>query len=328
MKTKLQTLEEVNHKGFIIRLNNKEDSNHVQREKKNIVFSSCVKRDKLEFSKPAQEVNFHPYRKLVSVDEEKLERDYSTFLKFFRTYNQMLLTWVWRKLKGGYEDKTLSELGVVDEEVYNFTFRNAVDVVFASNGGVLQFEDVVYGEFEVTHALFLQYLDIKKLSKAVSQCRMMINGVKSSKYLPVNEQTKNYIKLDEGLSLITLKLDKTSGFRRGITEEFMLAFLTDVYENGFEVVDSYQHKYYMVINILVKNEDVNKLLQSLIDNYEAWDIQAYNNDYNVSVDIERNVGNEDSEKEYFYILNGNHYESLKEHFELDGAKYLGLDSYK
>ncbi|MBE7114539.1 hypothetical protein FT641_18030 [Bacillus paranthracis] len=329
MKKGLHEVDEaVNYEGFVIRLNSEGDSEYVQREKKSVVFSCCAKRDVLEFSKPAQEVNFHPYRKLVDVDEDKLERDYNKFLEFFRTYSQSLLTGVWQKLKRGYEGKTLSVFGVVDEEVYNLTFRNAVDVIFNANNGVLDFEDAVYGTFGVTHDVFLKYLDVKKVSKAVTQCRLMINGVKSNKYLPVNDYTKNYIKLEKGLTLITLNLDKTSGFRRGITEEFMTVFLTDVYENGFEVVDSYQNMYYMTLNILVKNNEVSKFLSCLKDNYEVWSLPAYNNDYSLSVDIEKNVGHGDATTDYFYILNGKHYESLKEHFVLEENKYLGLDSYK
>ena len=329
MKDELQIVNEVvNHEGFIVRLNNGEDSNQVQREKKHAIFNSCAKRGKVKGLKHTVGVNFHPYRKLVDVDEEKLESDYNKVLEFYRENSQMVLMGVSQRIKSGYEDKTLDELGVGDKEVYNLTFRNAIDVVFAENNGVLEFEDMVYGKLQIPHELFGKFLDIKKLSNSVTQCRLMLNSVNSNKYLPINDYTKDYIKFDRETALITLKLDKTSGFRSGITEDLMTIFMTSVYENGGEIVDVSQHKFYVSVNILVKNKDVSKLLDCLVDDYKGWDIGAYNNNYNLSVEIETNIGHEDAATEYFYLLNGKHYESLKEQFVLEEEKYLGLDSYK
>lgn len=329
MKDILQAVDEdVKYEGFIIRLNNENDSKKVKREKKAAVFNYCVKRDKVKGSKPADKVNFHPYRKSVDVDEGKLERDYNKVLEFYREYSQMLLTSVRQAIRKGYENKTLSKFGVDGEEVYGLTFRNAVDVVFERNNGVLKFEDGVYGDFEVTHDVFVKYLDVKRLSTVTTRCGLMLNSVNSNKYLPINEYTKDYIKFDRETALITLKLDTTSGFRKGITEDFMTVYLTSVYENGCEVVDVSQHGYYVNVNILAKNKDVSKLLDCLVDDYKGRDMGAYNNDYSLSVEIETNVGYSDSTKEYFYLLNGKHYETLKEHFVLEETKYLGLDSYR
>lgn len=326
MTTEVKSVKEGNREGFVIRLNSKDDSMRVSREKKRKIFAKCA--ELFKGKNKGSRMSFYPYRKSVKIDKEKFESDNLSVLKFFNTHSQFAYDTLYREIQKGCRIDDLSTLHLYEENLYTRPVLNIIDDVFEANNGtingILESGETV----GITYTSFKEYLKINTLKRDIRDFKALLQNMIYTEHLPVNNYTKKYIRFDKGMSLITLRLDTTLDNRRSLTDVLLALFISSMYDGGYEIVNMQGCKLYANISVLVENKDANDVLERFVKLYQSYTIKAYYRDYNLDVQVESNIGHEKYQKECFYILSGEHYESLKDSFTLEEETYLGFPSYK
>ncbi|PHE64109.1 hypothetical protein COF68_04465 [Bacillus toyonensis] len=333
-------LVETELKGYLVEMRPTKGGIVEEAEKRQIVTKSCfelVDKNRVK----AFIDNSYPYRKELELNVDKYEENVKAIDDVYKNhgFNNVTVYKEFRaKVRKSIRNRTLmKDFGVDDNSVKGKDFKLIIEEIFKQNNGKLELE--LDGKYKVktvvTHQGLVEYLDAKNKLKEIYAFDNVLKRTDSDyenltgkKEVPIYFETSKFLKFDRGQALISFRLDISTIQKENFTNALVNFYTDKLKQEGVEIVNLSHAKNFALLNILCPNEKVNEVLQMFAPFYKRLDKKLYDLNYNLDIEIEFNIGQENYKSEWYYLLTGKHFESIKDSFTLQKGKYLGLDLYR
>ncbi|AFQ29953.1 hypothetical protein P4493_05100 [Bacillus thuringiensis] len=264
--------------------------------------------------------NLHifPYRKKVELKQDILDLDVMSYTYSYLEEDINKYTSLRKLIKKAFNEEVFDSL----------TFKEKEELFFKQGNNEVVYTDKNYKKHTVTKEEYDLFFKRRKAYNQAMEFYNVREHVNSEDYLPINRATKHYIKFNKEQVLVSLRLE-SSNYRTGrITSKFISCLQNFIKDTGIEIVNIDQTENATYVNLLSEKENfMLNGLREVISQCELYRTEESFN-YNLEVEIERNLHQENYSKDWYYFFTGNKYEELKDMFKKQESNFLAHPLYK
>ncbi|MGF2715489.1 hypothetical protein ACQUY5_25075 [Bacillus cereus] len=264
--------------------------------------------------------NLHifPYRKEVKLKQDILDLDVMSYTYSYAENVIEIYTSLRKLIKRAFNEEVFDSL----------TFKEKEELFFKQGNNEVTYTDKNYNKHIVTKEDYDLFFKRRKAYNQAMEFYNVREHVNCEDYLPINRTTKHYIKFNKEQVLVSLRLD-TSNYRTGrITSKFISCLQNFIRDTSIEIVNIDQTENATYVNLLSEKEGfMLNGLRTVLGQCGVYKTEEGFN-YNLEVEVERNLHKENYSKSWYYFFTGNKYEGLKDVYKKQEENFLAHPLYK
>ncbi|MGF2715492.1 hypothetical protein ACQUY5_25090 [Bacillus cereus] len=281
--------------------------------------------------------SLYSYRCKVLVDKDKMDRVKEKEYNFDRELGRKLSSFR-RKVSRGIARRSLESefpsidpLSTVKLLEGNVSFLEVVNFIFDNVKDKNETEGLTKEDYIGVENLKREITSVEKLAVLVHSLTsdsMFACDYSKKVSLPVNHQTVDYLKLDKGQTLIGFTLSVTTKDAISNNNRLVNRFLSLLDMSDLQVSSLFKRSSRIILNVLCKNEETDKVLQLFEQAYSGHNYALHNDNHEVDIDITQNVGQEDQSKSWYKLLNGDYFQEVRKTFDETNETFIGFPLVK
>ncbi|MEC2463806.1 hypothetical protein P9X10_02665 [Bacillus cereus] len=265
---------------------------------------------------------FYPVRRNVKVMHDKVEMHMSEFKSEYRRKDSDIFIGLRNQIRKHYNFYCLDSV---------MSFKEREEQYFEANNGEVKFTNEEVKDYVVTKEAYDTFFKKRKLDKQAMEFDKLQEVLESNSYLPINKLTKHYIKFEEGISLLSVRLESSNFQTQTISTKMItsLQSFSNKSWSDFEIVNLEKTANSFYINMICPQEEEDDVLNTLQFALEKSGVYKTNDSlfYNFDIEIERNLHKENYSKDWYHYFTGGKAKRLKDVFVKQENQFLDHDLY-